>query len=561
VRPRAAACIMTVVRRLLAFLAAVTLAAAQDDVPTFRTGARLVELSVTVTGRDGQPVTSLTRDDFTLTDRRQKRDIAFFRYEGAPQPPAPRTLEPGHFSNRTELLGEQPRNIIALVLDSLNTRPEDKAQVRIQLLRYLREITPGTRVAVYHIGSSLRVLHDFTADATSLRAAVERSLLGLPLQAETNIREAAAEADQILESLAGDPGAQDIMRLILQAQIEAEQFANAAAQRNRTFRTLESLEALGRHLSGIPGRKSLVWISGGISMAAITGAMGRGPGGKVDSFEARITETGRQLAQQNVALYIVEAGGLALDPAFTVDTTTFAPDGRRRSFEDHAEAARVSADPRSALQTLASVTGGRFLFNTNDMLQGFKHARNDQLGSYTLAFYAPDAAGDRWHDLRVQVKHPGARVLHRQGYRPAAPAPPEDAASWNEDQWHSAIRNPLASSQIRLSARAARNAEGALRLALSIHTPDLLLIDGEGAFELCIADLAADSILPFFQNARLRLSPEQLERARAQGVSYQREWTPSKDTTRIRVVVRDRSTGLYGALDLPLDEIPAPEMM
>jgi VWFA-related protein len=254
------------------------LAVAQDEAPTFRTGTRLVEVTVSVTGRDGRPVTGLTRDDFTIQDRRQKREIAFFRYEGEAQTAVPRSLAAGEFSNRTELLGERPRNIIALVLDSLNTRPEDKAQVRLHLLRYLREITPDTRIAVYHLGTGVRILHDFTADAGSLREAVEKSLLGIPLQAETNIGEAVAEAEAALERLSGDPGGQEVLRLILQAQIEADQAANAAAQRNRVFRTLEGLEALGRHLGGIPGKKSLVWISGGISMVTVTGAMGMGAG-------------------------------------------------------------------------------------------------------------------------------------------------------------------------------------------------------------------------------------------------------------------------------------------
>lgn len=529
------------------------LAWAQDAAPTFRTGARLVEVTVSVTGRDGRPVTGLTRDDFTILDRRQKREIAFFRYEGEAQAAAPRTLAAGEFSNRTELLGERPRNIIALVLDSLNTSPEDKAQVRLHLLKYLREITPDSRIAVYHLGTGVRILHDFTADAASLRQAVEQSLLGIPLQAESNIREAVEEAEVALERLAGDPGGQAVLRLILQAQIEAEQAANAAAQRNRVSRTLEGLEALGRHLGGIPGRKSLVWISGGISMVAVTGAMGMGPGGRVESFESRITATARSLAQRNVALYVVEAGGLALDKTFDVDTTTFAPDRRRRTFEDHAEASRVSVDPRSALQTMATITGGRFLFNTNDMLQGFKYALNDQRGSYTLAFYAPEDRADRWHDVRVQVKAQGARVLHRQGYWPAAPeAAPQ---GWPEEAWMAAIRDPLGSSQIRMTARAAQR-EGEVALRLSIHAPDLALVEGKGAFELCVADRGRAGAYPFFQNAQLNLSAGQAARAQAEGIAYQRKWTPPPGTISIRIIVRDKTTGLWGSLDLPLESIP-----
>ena len=58
----------------------------------------------------------------------------------------------------------------AIVIDTLNTLPEDQVAVKAQVMQYLRALAPNTRVAVYMLGSNLRILHDFTDDLDALRA-------------------------------------------------------------------------------------------------------------------------------------------------------------------------------------------------------------------------------------------------------------------------------------------------------------------------------------------------------------------------------------------------------
>ena len=168
------------------FAVFLVLLAAQQQAPTFRTSTRLVELTVTALDKKGHAVTDLRLEDFTIKENGKSRPIAFFRYDGGP-PVEPKAipLPAGVFTNRVEFTPGPPRNITALVLDELNTPPQYSMRVRAMVTRYLKALAPQTRVAVFHMGARVRVLHDFTDDADSLRARIEKSVLTMPLQGET----------------------------------------------------------------------------------------------------------------------------------------------------------------------------------------------------------------------------------------------------------------------------------------------------------------------------------------------------------------------------------------
>src|SRR5260370_19444735 len=56
----------------------------------------------------------------------------------------------------------------AILLDGLNTRFEDQGYARRQLIKFLENVDPDERIAIYTLNRSLRVLCDF-ADAQPLR--------------------------------------------------------------------------------------------------------------------------------------------------------------------------------------------------------------------------------------------------------------------------------------------------------------------------------------------------------------------------------------------------------
>jgi hypothetical protein len=118
----------TIAYCFLALLAAIY--PAQQPIPTFHAATRLVELTVTVLDSKGNPVTGLSSEEFAVEDGGKKRPIAFFSFEGAPELGTGRKLAPGTFTNNPEAAGGAPRNITALVLDSLNTPVQYAVQAR-----------------------------------------------------------------------------------------------------------------------------------------------------------------------------------------------------------------------------------------------------------------------------------------------------------------------------------------------------------------------------------------------------------------------------------------------
>jgi VWFA-related protein len=550
--------------RLLALGFTVALLMGQQPAPVFRAGTKLVELTVTVLDKKGNAVAGLEPADFTILDEGKPRPVALFRFDGVP--PAPETpstsapLPPGIFSNRFERPGEEtPRNITALVLDTLNTPPQQSTVARAQMFRYLRTLAPQTRVALFLMGTQLRILHDFTADADALRAKLEKATLAMPMANVTNYSESIVEAEAFVNMFAGDPAMQKAAEDMARNMLEVEGMANAQSRRLRMERSLAAMEALGQHLAGIPGRKNLVWIGSGFSMLSITGAMGMGIHGSVDNFETKVRQTSQRLAQQGIILYIVDSKGIDIPWDQTAAARTALPPRGRGRFEPQMDSETASNDPRPAMELMASVTGGRYFHNTNDLTSGFKQTATDMQGSYTLGFYMPGDPDDKWHKLKVHVKRPGVTLRHREGY--LANLATEQPLAWTAENWRAAFGNPLASTVIPLAAKCERTASGELALTVITQVSAVQFrTEGENRIaelEVAIGDRTAEGSLRTNREAFHATVPTaKWEEAGQHGITYSRHWKPAADVTSLRVILHDVRGGQYGTLDIPIDKLP-----
>jgi VWFA-related protein len=543
-------------------LAAIAISAleAQQPAPTFRVATTLVEFTLVAEDGRGNPITDLTRDEIEVAEGGVLRDLAFFRYDGdATAPAAPLPLPPNLFTNRLEYEPNPPRNIVALVMDGLNSSLADQVTMREQLMRYLIKVPSDTRVAIYWLGTRVEVLHDFTSDLRELQAALERDAARARLPKDQRARETSDMPYRMLNTAVSE------MAKVDAAYSEQQQYGRAA-------NTWAGLYAIGSHLSVIPGRKSLVWLTAGIPIVYDKNRT-------FTSYERALRNAAQYLSSLNVVLYPVDATGLRgpevnMGASFGADAAERQPGlytlpGSTPPRTPQAPPSRInSVDTRrfAMMAIAAAVTGGRVLKNSNDLTSGMKEAIADLKGTYSVGFYAPDAADDMWHEFTVKVRRPGVKVTQRQGYLSRSKtAAPQD---WTGEMWQAIVTNAIGSSAIRVDARP-QITKGDLIVILQVVADDLYFRPNgkEATAELDIAlaeRMPSDAATHRGFLKTIRVNPakityqvDQIRTAQSILVRVPQRWQIQPETRAVRVIVRDRMTAKYGIVDIPLSDLQA----
>jgi VWFA-related protein len=546
--------------------------AAGQTLPLFRAGTTLVEFTIVATDQQGQPVTDLKEHEITVVQNGKPQPVAFFRFEGAAFGPDAvesrrEPIAPGLFTNRPEYFPGPARNVTAIVIDTLNTLPEDQVAVKAQVMQYLRALAPNTRVAIYALGSSLRIVHDFTDDLEALRARLAKHNIEInvqPIGADELARLQAMEAEHFndaVDQYAGDEAEEQKQAEAERAaafnrvrgRIErAEEYFQEQLHTRRMNQTVASLEALGNHLSGIQGRKNMVWITGGIAVLT-QGAQDRW----VTSYASQVRGLAQRLATQGITVYPVQAKGLQVG---MLGTSTTAP-GSSRGQQENAHLRPLTREHElriwGTMDMLADTTGGRSLRNTNELTAGVRATATDLRGSYSVGFYVPENSDNRWREFDVRVSRAGVRVLHRRGYMALGPL--KQPVNWTEAEWQAAMQNALGSTAIRLDARADATA-GGLNVLIQIAADDLYYTRVNGApvtdLEIGFGERTAKEWTRVRRDgATITIKENPQQAVRPSIVRFSKAWTIEPDTTQVRLIVRDRMTGRFGVLDMPLKEI------
>ena len=144
--------------------------------PAVRVSTKLIQVNVIVQDSKGEPVSGLTKDDFAIYDKGKRQEIAFFSEEtnegistrSAAAASTPAAAGIVTFTNRVTTKNGGAPSITVILLDALNTQFTDMSYARAQVLRFLEQLRPQDRVAIYGLSTRLFVLHDFTSDVHAL---------------------------------------------------------------------------------------------------------------------------------------------------------------------------------------------------------------------------------------------------------------------------------------------------------------------------------------------------------------------------------------------------------
>ena len=299
---------------------------------------RVVLTDVTVTDSDGNPVRGLTRSDFHIFDDNHPQPLASFEeHTEAPSFVTVSSSSANTVSN--DFLLHPPSTVNVLLIDTTNIGLLDQMYLYDQLTRFVNALPSGQPIAIYNrSGDVTLLLQNFTADHALLLAAIRRSI---------------------------------------------PQFRSANAPYESDYDTLQQMAT---YLNQIPGRKNLIWLSGG----------------------------------SNALIYS--------DPANAPDLPS------RRPFYDLLESERIAVDPidvrglsvgnlaGSAFQQMqmaedAKATGGTAFYNNNGIAGFVSHTiAND--GTYYSLTYSPQNLGrdGKWHQVTIKLDNPHYHLSYRRGY-------------------------------------------------------------------------------------------------------------------------------------------------
>ncbi len=486
-----------------------------------RKTTRLVEVQVVARDKNGNAVRNLQAKDFVVLDNGRPQKIASFTaLEGTAPPqafPQPQPSVPG----KTKLFSNaHPENESAVVflLDFLNTPLTDQANAKQQLLRSLQQINETGPIALLYLGDGLRLLSDFGSSPASVAETLT--------QFKTTRQEGHGPALFI-----PDTGKQKLDEKI--TQLDAKIFP--AIHQERLAQTLDALSLIRRHLAGIRGRKSLVWISGGVLV--------------YPPDQDRLQKALDAFNDANVSVYAINSRGLfvdsELDPIFKngdVDLVGEVEDQKNGDVLAHA----------------AHDTGGLYYRNQNGLDIAVKQAMEDPRWVYTLSYYPDHDAWDgKFHRIGIRTSLPGIQLRHRDGYFANPESQP--AAQLQETQLREIADSPLDFSGIRFSANFSKAAgDPAAHLTLYVTANDLELAPQEnkrhGLLQLwCLQRSATGTELKVTPKDFTVLIHEDAYPAVVRDGLRLKATVPLQPAaTKVRVVLRDTLSGRIGTLDIPL---------
>src|SRR5579863_456191 len=540
---------------------------AADEQPVLRVSTGLVQVNVVVESRDGSPVTGLAADDFSLWDSGRPQKISFFSVQSSqPSSKAMASLPPGTFTNRPEVLSATPPSVTVILLDGLNTHFEDQAYAKKQIIKFLEQIQPKDHVALYTLSSNLRVLHDFTTDSESLIAALQ-SYAGKESH-EVAASEPAAEpvtATVITPNLGSSPtqssasltpvtvGLEDYLR---QTQQQSADWYSM----DRTLRTLDALKTIARRLSHLPGRKNLIWVSSSFPFTIGSGTANaenvvRGQ----RTFGPEIERAEQLLNDANLAVYPVDARGLVGTFGVNANLSASRSVSARQPFSNPTIEGLGQLTPTiDTMEELAGETGGRAFYGTNDIMGSIRKALDDSQLTYTLGYYPADTKWDgKFHELRVRVRHSGAKVLCRRGYF----AVPEGQLGGQEEEkaMLEAAAEPLDATAIGLTVQeSAPSAQNVLPLTVRIDTHSITLAQQQGRWtgsvDLLFAQMGPTGqvLNGLSQPIHLRLTDDEYHRIIEKGLSISGRLQLVSGVDKLRVVAFDQSSNAVGSVTVPL---------
>jgi len=377
-----------------------TPAMAQQEGPagtfTLKVQSEIVLTNVVVRDKKtGEVVKDLKASEFTILENGKPQKIASFDYQNVDEAAVlhEKTTVTGKATIADLLNGDfasdaaalKNHRLIVMFFDLSSIQPEDIDRAVEAAQDYVnKKMEPADLVALVSLDTSLSMDQDFTADKTLL-------LKGL---GKYNGTEGTGFASGNEGGNSG--GTAD----------DASSFTADDSEYNalNTDRELYAIRAIAKSLERVDQRKSLLYFSGGLSRQGIEN-------------QASMRAATNEAVRANMAIYSVDSRGLeALSPLGNASTGSLRGTA---AYSGGAMQSNLDANfgSQETLGTLASDTGGKAFFDSNDFGPAFQQIQHDTEAYYILGFHSTNTARDgSYRHLTVKLNRNDVKLDYRPGY-------------------------------------------------------------------------------------------------------------------------------------------------
>jgi VWFA-related protein len=202
-----------------------------------------------------------------------------------------------------------------------------------------------------------------------------------------------------------------------------------ARTKQRLLFTLDALKAMARAVSGYPGRKSLIWLSGSFPIRLEPNQAAMDPFRNSADYMMELARATALLSESRVAVYPIDVRGIltsGMDVSVPSSYGSMAYTGGKQQIangsNDQAsgllhEQFTSRSNEHEAMTEAAYQTGGR-AFLTNDFADAMKKAMNDGSTFYTIAYTPPEQKdkSEPYHHIEVKLSRPDTNLSYRRGY-------------------------------------------------------------------------------------------------------------------------------------------------
>lgn len=379
----------------------------------------LVNIDVYVRDKKGRPVTGLTAADFVVREDGEDREITNFSVLTEPVfrsvvSSTDPTGAPVAVPTPAEPAPEIRPTWLVLYIDQENLQPLDRTRALRRVREFVRDsVIPPVQVMVVANEGSLQVKQPFTGDARQ----VVSVLRGLGLYSGSWMDRESTRVDLVdrmrdakedaKHSRGNNPRSSNARG---NRQLFQEVLSYAREEAFTLSHSMQQLRQTIDMLSGLDGRKVLIYVSNGLPMTPGLGLMHEYATTFHDNsiltyrgqFEkqAQYRSLASSAASQEVVFHTIDAGGLDVNLGGGADS----------AYSSDPTASQVgSSNYQGSLRYLAHRTGGIAVVNTNDVSKGLARVRDDLYTYYSIGFPVRGAGGDTIHTVDVDI--PGRQDL------------------------------------------------------------------------------------------------------------------------------------------------------